>query len=654
MQPDAPVWTPDPDHLRTTLMSRFGKWAGMHAGAPVTSYEDLWKWSIENRSAFWSALWSFCKVRGSPGTRVLVDGDRMPGARWFPEARLNFAENLLGRGTESSQPAIIFWGEDKVRRQISRGELYAQVASMATALRAKGVIAGDCVAAFMPNIPETVAAMLAAASIGATFTSTSPDFGVQGVRDRFGQTKPRILFAVDGYWYNGKAIDCTSKVRDIVAQLPSVEWIILTRYLRPGAEQPGIARTVSIEDFVRPHTGVEAIEFAQLPFDHPLYILYSSGTTGIPKGIVHGAGGILLGHMKEHQLHCDVRPDDRYFYFTTCGWTMWNILASVLASGATILMYDGSPFVREGQILFDFAEAERMTHFGTSAKFIDAAGKARLRPVDTHDLSSLRAMLSTGSPLTPESYDYVYSAIKPNLQLSSMSGGTDICGCFVIGSPTLPVWRGEIQCKALGMAVDVFDPDGRPLAHGKGELVCTKSFPSIPVSFWDDPDGRRFNAAYFHRFPNVWCHGDFCEMTPHGGMLIHGRSDATLNPGGVRIGTAEIYRQVEKLPEILESIAIGQQWQGDVRVVLFVRLAPGSHLDQDLEARIRRVIRDNATPRHVPARILQVSDIPRTKSGKLVELAVRNVVHGERVLNVEALANPEALELFRGRVELQS
>jgi acetoacetyl-CoA synthetase len=505
----------------------------------------------------------------------------------------------------------------------------------------------------MPNLPETLVAMLAAASIGAVFTSTSPDFGVQGVLDRFGQTQPRILFAVDGYWYNGKEIDCTAKLSDMIGRLPSVERVVLTQYLHPGAPPALPPRTVALEDFVAPYAAVEEIDFTLLPFDHPLYILYSSGTTGIPKGIVHGAGGTLLQHLKEHQLHCDVRPGDRYFYFTTCGWTMWNILASVLASGATVLMYDGSPFVRQGRILFDFAEVERMTHFGTSAKFIDAVAKAGLRPAETHDLSSVRVLLSTGSPLVSESYDYVYEAIKADVQLSSMSGGTDICSAFVIGSPTLPVWRGEIQCRGLGMAVDVYDPQGRPLPEGKGELVCTKSFPSMPVGFWNDPDGARLRAAYFEKFPNVWCHGDFCEFTSHGGMLIHGRSDATLNPGGVRIGTAEIYRQVEKLPEVLESIAIGQEWEGDVRVVLFVRLAVGERLTQELAERIRSVIRANTTPRHVPARIVEVADIPRTKSGKIVELAVRSVVHGEPVNNVEALANPEALELFRDRPELK-
>ncbi len=654
MHAEKPIWSPNPTHVLTTRMHRFARLAEERTGQAFPDYDSLWRWSIEDRERFWSLVWDFCDVRGSRGAKVLDDGHLMPGARWFEEARLNVAANLLNRGTSPDASAVVFWGEDKLRRELSHKELYARVAALAAALRAHGVVAGDRVAAFMPNMPETLVAMLAAASIGAVFTSTSPDFGVQGVVDRFGQTLPRILFAVDGYWYNGKAINCLPKLADIIEQLPSVERVVLTHYAGPDAGSAALPRCMSYDEFVKPFDAVTTIDFASLPFDHPLYILYSSGTTGIPKAIIHGAGGTLLQHLKEQQLHCDVRPGDRYFYFTTCGWTMWNILVSALASGATVLMYDGSPFIREGRILFDFAQMHQMTHFGTSAKFIDAVAKASLRPKDTHNLTTVRVILSTGSPLVAESYDYVYDAIKPDVQLSSMSGGTDICSAFVIGSPTLPVWRGEIQCRGLGMAVDVYDQNGRPLPSGKGELVCTRAFPSTPIGFWNDPDGRRLRAAYFERFPNVWCHGDFCEMTSHGGMLIHGRSDATLNPGGVRIGTAEIYREVEKLPEILESIAIAQRWQADVRVVLFVRLVAGVEFDAALEERVRQVIRENATPRHVPARILSVPDIPRTKSGKLVELAVRDVVHGEPVNNIEALANPEALRHFRNRPELQT
>jgi len=649
-----PAWTPDPQHVKSTLMYRFAALASERSGRTLEDYDSLWRWSVEQRESFWSALWDFCGLKGSRGERVLLDGDRMPGAHWFPDATLNFAENLLNGGLGPDSVAVIFWGEDKVRRELSHRELRSHVAWMAAALRAQGVKKGDRVAAIMPNMPEALIALLAATSIGAIFTSTSPDFGVQGVLDRLGQIEPRVLFAVDGYWYNGKSIDCMAKLRDIVERLPSLELVVLTRYLDSTADSGSIRHGRLYEDFIAPYTSVEDIVFERLPFEHPVYILYTSGTTGIPKAIIHGAGGMLLQHMKEQQLHCDLRPGDRYFYFTTLGWAVWNILLSALASRATVVMYDGSPFVREGRILFDLAAAEGITHFGTSAKFIDATAKAGLRPRDTHDLSKLRVMLSTGSPLVPERYDYVYQAIKPDLQLSSMSGGTDICASFVIGAPTLPVWSGEIQCRALGMAVDVFDEAGRPVSGRKGELVCTRAFPSIPVGFWNDPDGRRLRGTYFERFANVWWHGDFCEVTSHGGMIIHGRSDTTLNPGGVRIGTAEIYRQVEKLPEILESLAIGQQWQNDVRVILFVRLAPGAVLDEALTDRIKKAIRDNTTSRHVPARVVAVTDIPRTKSGKLVELAVRAAVHGDPVRNTEALANPEALDQFRNRAELQS
>jgi acetoacetyl-CoA synthetase len=651
---ERPIWTPDPQRVKATQLYRFSALASERTGRNLQDYGSLWRWSVDEREAFWSLLWEFCDVRGERGDRVLIDGDRMPGARWFPDAKLNFAENLLNRGPGRESAAAIFWGEDRVRREVSQCELHDQVACMAAALRARGVTTGDCVAAFMPNMPEALVAMLAAASIGATFTSTSPDFGVQGVIDRFGQTCPKILFAADGYYYNGKSIDCMEKLRAIVERLPSVESVVLTRYIDGSADAASVPHCQFLEDFIAPHTGVTEIDFARLPFDHPLYVVYTSGTTGIPKAIIHGAGGTLLQHMKEHQLHCDVRVGDRYFYFTTLGWVVWNIVMSSLASGATALLYDGSPFAREGRILFDLAEAEGMTHFGTSAKFIDASAKAGLRPRDSHELSKVRVMLSTGSPLVSDRYDYVYDAIKPDLQLASMSGGTDICSAFVIGAPNLPVWRGEIQCAGLGMAVDVFDDNGQSLADGKGELVCTKAFPSTPLGFWNDADGRRYRSAYFERYPNVWCHGDFCELTPHGGMIIHGRSDATLNPGGVRIGTAEIYQRIEEMPEILESVAVGQNWENDVRVVLFVRLVPGVRLDEELTKRIKETIRANTTSRHVPARIVAVADIPRTKTGKVVELAVRNVVHGEPVKNVDVLSNPEALDLFRNLPELQS
>ena len=481
-----PIWTPSPARVQSSTMHRFAREAERVSGRALADYDALWRWSIDEPERFWSLVWSFCRVIGEPGQRVLIDRDRMPGARWFADARLNLAENLLREDVDPDSDAIVFWGEDKVRRRVSRAQLRRQVAVTAAALRAQGVGPGDCVAAFMPNMPETLVAMLAAVSLGAVFTSTSPDFGIQGVLDRFGQTRPKVLFAVDGYWYAGKRIDCAGKVADIAGQLPGLERVVLVPYLETSPTTTGIPHAQLLGEFLGPHSAIERIEFARLPFDHPVYVLYSSGTTGVPKGIVHGAGGTLLQHLKEQQLHCDVRPGDRYFYFTTCGWTMWNILVSALASGATLLMYDGSPFVGGGRILFQLAEAERMTHFGTSAKFIDAVAKAGLEPRREFDLGSVRVILSTGSPLVPESYDFVYRAIKPDVQLSSMSGGTDICSAFVIGSPTLPVWRGEIQCRGLGMAVDVFDDAGRPVREAKGELVCTRTFPCMPVGFWND------------------------------------------------------------------------------------------------------------------------------------------------------------------------
>jgi acetoacetyl-CoA synthetase len=623
-------------------MARFMRLAGKR------DYAELHRWSVGQSEDFWELVWKFGEVRGTPGPRRLVNAERMPGATWFPEGRLNFAENLLRDRDDSL--ALSFWGEDRVKRQLSRRQLYDLVSRLAQALAALGVGKGDRVAGYLPNLPESVAAMLAAASLGAIWSSCSPDFGVQGVLDRFGQIEPKVLFVADGYLYGGKAFDSQEKAREILAQLPSVLRCVVLPYLNA----PPTAG-VGLEEFVAPYAARD-IRFEQVAFNHPLYILYSSGTTGVPKCIVHGAGGTLLQHLKEHRLHSDVREGDRLFYFTTLGWMMWNWLVSGLASGAALLLYDGSPFVGRGRILFDMADAEGMTHFGTSAKFIDAIAKIDLEPRATHRLERLRAILSTGSPLVAEGFDYVYRNIKRDVCLSSISGGTDIVSCFVLGNPMLPVWRGEIQCKGLGLAVEVFDERGRPLAGEKGELVCTRPFPSMPIGFWNDPDGARYRAAYFEKYPNVWRHGDWCEVTAHGGIVIYGRSDAVLNPGGVRIGTAEIYRQVEQVEEVLESIVIGQDWPPqrpeDVRVVLFVKLKDGVQLDDALANRIKKRIRDNTTPRHVPAKILQVADIPRTKSGKIVELAVRDVVHGRQVNNVEALANPEALAHFRDRQEL--
>ncbi len=651
---DSLLWTPSPEIIAATNMAAFMRRAGFD------SYEALWQWSVDRPEAFWPLVWDFCGAIGERGNAVLEHGDRMPGAIWFPQAKLNYAENLLRLRDDGD--ALVFWGEGKVKRRLSRGQLYAEVSRFQQALKAAGVTEGDRVAGYLPNMPETIVAMLATTALGAVWSSASPDFGVQGVVDRFGQIAPKVLVCVDGYWYNGKAVDCMAKNAEAVALLPSVEKTVVVGYLSDSADVAPIRNGVRWADFVAPHAAGE-VEIMRLPFDHPLFVMYSSGTTGVPKCIVHCHGGALLQHLKEHQLHSDVKPGDRVFYFTTCGWMMWNWLVSGLASGAALLLYDGSPFVagadgNNGSILFDYADAEGMTHFGTSAKFIDAVAKAELSPRRSHRLASVRAMFSTGSPLAPEGFDYVYREIKGDMLLASISGGTDILSCFVLGNPVLPVHRGEIQCRGLGMAVEVFDDEGRPVRAEKGELVCTKPFPAMPVEFWNDSDGSKYRAAYFERFDNLWCHGDFAEITAHGGMIIYGRSDATLNPGGVRIGTAEIYRQVEKLPEVVESLVIGQDWPpgaiGDVRVVLFVKLREGETLDDALADRVKKQIRDNTTPRHVPARVLQVADIPRTKSGKIVELAVRNVVHGRAVKNVEALANPEALEHFRDRPELQS
>jgi acetoacetyl-CoA synthetase len=642
-----PLWQPNPNTVGDTRMAMFMQAMG-HG-----RYADLWQWSIDQPEVFWSKLWDFCGAVGDKGQTVLRDGDRMPGARWFPEARLNYAENLLKNRDEGE--ALVFWGEDKVKRRLSRAELYAEVARFQRFLVDAGVGEGDRVAGYLPNLPETLIAMLAATSLGAIWSSASPDFGVQGVLDRFGQIEPKVLVCVDGYWYNGKPVDCLEKNAEVVARMPSLLRTVVVPYLDPAAGVGAVANAVSWRDL--PTVAADAeVRITRVAFDHPLFIMFSSGTTGVPKCIVHCHGGALLQHLKEHQLHSDVRPGDRLFYFTTCGWMMWNWLVSGLACGATLLLYDGSPFAAKGTVLFDYAAAEKMTHFGTSAKFIDAAAKLGLTPGKTHDLAALRAMFSTGSPLSPEGFDWVYREIKQDILLASISGGTDIISCFVLGNPVLPVYRGEIQCRGLGMAVDVFDDEGKPVRSEKGELVCTKPFPVMPVGFWNDPDGARYRAAYFERFPNVWCHGDFSELTAHDGMIIYGRSDATLNPGGVRIGTAEIYRQVEQLPEILESLVIGQDWppgkNDDVRVVLFVKLQEGHTLDAALIDRVKKQIRDNTTPRHVPAKVVQVQDIPRTKSGKIVELAVRNVVHAQPVKNVEALANPEALAFFRERPEL--
>jgi acetoacetyl-CoA synthetase len=646
------LWQPSPERIAESNISAFIRLIEQRWNAGVADSQQLYDWSIREPEKFWVALWDFCEVIAeSRGQRVLIDGERMPGAQWFPDARLNYAENLLRR--RDQDPAIVFWGENKVRRGVSFSALYDEVSRTAQALKAAGVKPGDRVAAFLPNLPKTIVAMLATSSIGAVWSSCSPDFGVQGVVDRFGQIEPKVLFAVEGYYYGGKTIDTLPRVAEVVEKLPSVEKVVIVSYTRAQPDISAMSRSVLFEEFIEPFPAAE-IAFERLPFNHPLFILYSSGTTGVPKCIVHGAGGTLLQHLKEHRLHTDLKRGNRLFYFTTCGWMMWNWLVSGLASGATLLLYDGSPFYPRATVLFDFADEEQMTIFGTSAKYIDALNKAGAKPVDTHRLAGLRTMTSTGSPLVPESFDYVYRAIKQDLLLSSISGGTDIVSCFVLGNPTLPVYRGEIQCRGFGLNVQVYDEQGRAVVGGRGELVCTAPFPAMPIYFWNDPDGEKYRNAYFEKFPGVWCHGDYMELTPRGTAIIYGRSDATLNPGGVRIGTAEIYRQVEQLDEVVESLVIGQDWQGDVRVVLFVRLRDELILDDALIKKIKNQIRANTSPRHVPAKVLQVPDVPRTKSGKIVELAVRNLVHGRPVKNLDALANPEALDHFRDRSELAS
>jgi acetoacetyl-CoA synthetase len=647
----APLWEPSAARIARARVTAFARAVEAEHGLRLPDQSALHRWSVEEPERFWSAVFRHCGVVAeTPGRVVLEDGARMPGARWFPEARLNFAENLLRR--RDAAPALVFRSETGLRRTLGHGELRAAVSRLARALRQWGLRPGDRVAGYLPNLPEAVVAMLASASVGAVWSSCSPDFGVAGVLERFGQIEPRVLFCADGWSYGGKRFDSLERVAELRAALPSLERVVVVPYLRERATLAEVPGAVSFAEATAGHPPGE-IAFERLPFDHPLAILYSSGTTGPPKCIVHGAGGTLLQHLKEHQLHVDLGPQDRLFYFTTLGWMMWNWLASGLASGAALVLYDGSPFHPDPAALFDLASQEGVTVFGVSAKFLDAAAKAGLEPARTHDLAPLRAILSTGSPLAAESFDWVYAHVKRDVHLASISGGTDIISCFVLGSPTLPVWRGEIQCPGLGMRVEVFDETGRAVRGEKGELVCTQPFPSMPLGFWNDAGGHRFRAAYFEKFPGVWAHGDFAEVTEHGGFVIHGRSDAVLNPGGVRIGTAEIYRPVERIPEVFESLAIGQEWEGDTRIVLFVRLREGAQLDGALADRIRERIRREASPRHVPARIVQVADVPRTRSGKIVELAVRDVVHGREVRNREALANPEALELFRDLPELR-
>jgi acetoacetyl-CoA synthetase len=648
-----PIWSPSEDRIAATHLARFLAEVGSDV-ASVTDYDSFYRWSVDEPASFWAKVRDDCGlVTSEDAATVVEDFDRMPGARWFPGMRLNFAENLLRhRGDE---PALVAWNESGRQQEMSYAALYAEVARVAAALHELGVGPHDRVAALMPNVPETLIAMLAATSLGAVFSSCSPDFGVHGILDRFGQIQPKVLFAADGYIFGGKRFDRLDRVREVAAAIPELERVVIIPCL---GDSPQIELDLAVlwNDFTATDGAAPGseIEFAQLPFDHPVYILYSSGTTGLPKCMVHGAGGTLLQHLKEHALHVDVRRGDPFFYFTTCGWMMWNWLVTGLASGATLVLYDGSPVAPRTSILFDIAQRERLAIFGVSAKYLALIEKEGLKPRESHDLTALRTILSTGSPLAPEGFNYVYRDVKEDVALASISGGTDIVSCFAGGNPIAPVYRGELQTRGLGMKVEVWDDEGRPVVGEKGELVCSQPFPSMPVGFGDDPEGEKYHQAYFDFFEGVWRHGDWAELNEHGGMVIHGRSDATLNPGGVRIGTAEIYAQVEQFDEVVEGLVVGQEWGDDTRIVLFVRLREDTSLDDELRRRIRERIRTNASPFHMPKKVVQVADIPRTRSGKITELSVRAVIHGRPVKNADALANPEALELFRDLPELQS
>lgn len=644
------LWQPDSSRIQKANLTRFTQLINEKYGQTLSDYSSLYQWSIHNSEAFWSEMWDFGDIISQQkGTEILSDADKMPGALWFPESRLNYAQNLLKFRDDTV--AMVFRGEKGQRQTITYRELYLKVAQLAAGLKSAGVRPGDRVAGFVPNCIETVIAMLATASLGAVWSSCSPDFGINGVLDRFGQIKPKVLFTTDGYFYSKKTLNSLEPVEGILQKLPDIETVVVIPFVSETPDISAIRNGVMLDDFI--DSEAHEITFEQVPFNHPLYIMYSSGTTGVPKCIVHSVGGTLIQHLKEHILQTDIGRDDVLFYYTTCGWMMWNWLISGLATGCTLVLYDGSPFHPRPNILWNIAEQEKISVFGTSAKYIAALEKVGVKPRETHNLEHLKAVLSTGSPLAHESFDYVYRDIKSDLCLSSISGGTDIISCFALGCPTRPVFAGELQCRGLGMAVDIFDDNGQAVRGTKGELVCTKPFPSMPIGFWNDENGEKYHNAYFDSFDNIWAHGDYAEITEHDGLIIHGRSDAVLNPGGVRIGTAEIYRQVEKVDQVMESLCIGQDWQDDVRVVLFVRMKDGFSLTDSIEKTIKETIRANTTPRHVPSKIIEIADIPRTISGKIVELAVRNVVHNRPVKNTDALANPEALELYRDIPALQ-
>lgn len=639
------MWKPSVEQIERSQMFEFKEFINTRHGLNLDSYTDLHDWSVDNIHEFWAFAWEFFDIiHTQPYTQVVDDVSKMPGAKWFTGARLNFAENLLRRRDDKT--ALIFKGESQLVRKLTYAELYSEVAKTAAALRTAGVEKGDRVAGFVPNMPESIIAMLATTSIGAIWSSSSPDFGIKGVLDRFSQIEPKVLFAANGYFYNGKFHDSLEKLKGILHDLPSVEKVVVIPYSDEDPDICIISNSILFSDFI--DNDEEEIEFEQLPFDHPLYIMYSSGTTGLPKSIVHGTGGTLLQHLKELQLHCDLCEQDTIFYFTTCGWMMWNWLVSSLVTGASLVLYDGAPFFPDANAMWKMAEELGITVFGTSAKFIAGSEAAGNKPISTNDLSNVRLILSTGSPLMEENFDYIYRDVKKDVQLASISGGTDIVSCFAGGSPMLPVYRGELQCSGLAMDVDAFDHKGKSSRNAKGELVCKKAFPSMPIYFWNDPDGQKYHNAYFDKFENIWYHGDYIEINDHGGVTIFGRSDATLNPGGVRIGTAEIYRVVEQMAEVADSLVVGVQSNGDEQVALFLKMDEGAILNDNLINQIKSSIRANCSPRHVPSIIKSVEDIPYTISGKKVELAVKKIIHGEEVTNKDALANPEALDCFKG------
>ena len=644
------LWTPTQDQVNTSQMEAFRNQVNSRFNINLKDYFDLYDWSISNISDFWKAVWGFMALEFSGDyTQVVDDDSKMPGAQWFEGVKMNFAENLLR--IRSEKPAIHFKGEGQAARTLSYNELFDEVEKLSSALRKIGIQQGDRVAGFMPNMPETIIAMLATASIGAIWSSSSPDFGIKGVLDRFTQIEPKVLFAANGYYYNGKKFDSLEKLNSILDQLPSVDHVVVTPYTDSNHNISSVKNGILWDNFI--DSNPSPLKFEQLPFQHPLYIMYSSGTTGLPKSIVHGAGGTLIQHLKELRLHCNIYPEDTIFYFTTCGWMMWNWLVSNLAIGAAIVLYDGSPLQPNSNAMWDMVDELGITHFGTSAKYIDACRQEGLSPIKTHSLESMRTIFSTGSPLVEESFDYVYNQIKKEIQLASISGGTDIISCFAGGNPTLPVYRGELQSITLGMDVAAYNPEGNAIQNEKGELVCRKAFPSMPIHFWNDPNGEKYHQAYFNVLPGIWYHGDYIEINDHGGVQIFGRSDATLNPGGVRIGTAEIYRVVDTFDEVEDSLVVGQKWKGDERVILFIKLNKKCIFTKNLTKQIKQSIRNNCSPRHVPAIVLETKDIPYTINGKKVEIAVKKIIHGHTVANKDALANPESLDLYQNLNELR-